>query len=72
MEQVPVLVCLTFADKLYAEHMSDEGKDPDKTFMKCEVAHQLKVSHVCQTSTANKYLPLVHMPHGCSSHSKCQ
>ena len=44
MEQVPVLVCLTFADKLYAEHMSNEGKDPDKIFMKREVAHQLKVS----------------------------
>ena len=44
VEQVPVLVCLTFADKLYAEHMSNEGKDPDKIFMKREVAHQLKVS----------------------------
>lgn len=44
MEQIPVLVCLTFADKLYAEHMSNEGKDPDKIFMKYEVAHQLKVS----------------------------
>ena len=43
MEQVPVLVCLTFADKLYAEHMSNEGKDPDKSFMKREIEHQLKV-----------------------------
>ena len=44
VEQVPILVCLTFADKLYAEHMSNEGKDPDKIFMKHEVDHQLKVS----------------------------
>ena len=35
------IVCLTFADKLYAEHMSNEGKDPDKIFMKRELEHQL-------------------------------
>ncbi len=43
-EKVPVMVCLTFADKLYAEHMTQEGKYPDKRFMKKKLGEQLEVS----------------------------
>ncbi len=42
-EKVPVLVCLTFADKLYAEHMTGEGNHPDKGFMKKRLKEQLEV-----------------------------
>ena len=44
MEKVPVLVCLTFADKLYAEHMSDDGKHPEKEAMKFQLQQELMVS----------------------------
>ena len=43
MEKVPVLVCLTFADKLYAEHMSDDGKHPEKEAMKFQLQQELMV-----------------------------
>ena len=41
---MPVLVCLTFADKLYAEHMTEEGKYPSKESMKHELRVELSVS----------------------------
>ena len=41
---VPVLVCLTFADKLYAEHMSADGKHPDVEDMKFEIDAECSVS----------------------------
>ena len=44
VEKVPVLVCLTYADKLYAEHMTEDGQHPDKRFMKQELTTQLSVS----------------------------
>ena len=44
VEKVPVLVCLTFADKLYAEHMTKDGKHPDKRCMKRRLQEQLQVS----------------------------
>ena len=44
VEKVPVLVCLTFADKLYAEHMSDDGKHPEKEAMKFQLQQELVVS----------------------------
>ena len=44
VEKVPVLVCLTYADKLYAEHMTEDGQHPDKRFMKQELKTQLSVS----------------------------
>ena len=42
---VPLLVCLTFADKLYAEHMTEDGKHPDKEFMKFEIEAERSVSY---------------------------
>ena len=44
MEKVPFLVCLTFADKLYAECMTRDGQHPDKMFMIDELGVQLSVS----------------------------
>ena len=44
-EKVPVLVCLTFADKFYAEHMSEGGQHPKKETMKYHLEDQLIVSH---------------------------
>ena len=41
---VPLLVCLTFADKLYAEHMTKDGKHPDKEFIKFEIEAERSVS----------------------------
>ena len=43
-ENVPVLVCLTFADKLYAEHMTEDGKHPSKESMKYKLGVELSVS----------------------------
>ena len=49
VEKVPVLVCLTFADKLYAEHMSDDGQHqhPEKEAMKFKLEQELTVSLSC-------------------------
>ena len=50
IEKVPVLVCLTFADKLYAEHMregkhlTDDTKYPDKRYMTHLLKAELAVS----------------------------
>ena len=41
---MPVLVCLTFADKLYAEHMMEDGKHPSKESMKYKLGVELSVS----------------------------
>ena len=41
---MPVLVCLTFADKLYAEHMTEDGKHPSKESMKYQLGVELSVS----------------------------
>ena len=43
-EKVPVLVCLTFADKFYAEHMTEDGQHPKKETMKDKLEDQLFVS----------------------------
>ncbi len=43
-EKVPVLVCLTFADKFYAEHMTEDGKHPGKEYMQQQLKEQLSVS----------------------------
>ena len=46
-----MLVCLTFADKLYAEHMrdgkhlTDESKYPDKISTKHKLQAELAVSY---------------------------
>ncbi len=51
VEKVPVLVCLTFADKLYAEHMNDgehltdESKYPDNIFIRRKLQTELAVSY---------------------------
>ena len=42
-ENVPVLVCLTFGDRLYAEHMTKKGEHPSKTFMTKVIKDQLSV-----------------------------
>ena len=41
---VPTLVCLTFADKLYAEHMSDKGEHPPTDYIVDELKAELSVS----------------------------
>ena len=46
-KSVPVLVCLTYADKLYAEYMSTDGSYPDPTIIKQEIAKECSVSCVC-------------------------
>ena len=43
VEKVPFLVCLTFADKLYAEYMAEYGQHPYKGFMSNELEVQLSV-----------------------------
>ena len=48
-KKVPVLVCLTHADKLYAEYMTDDGQHPDETFMKEQLPQQLRVSYYLYT-----------------------
>ena len=42
-EHVPVLICLTFGDKLYAEHMTRKGEHPSKNFMTKLIKEQLSV-----------------------------
>ncbi len=44
VEKVPVLVCLTFADKFYAEHMTEDGEHPGKEAMRRQIEQQLSVS----------------------------
>ncbi len=43
-KSVPVLVCLTYADKLYAEHMSKDGSHPDASHIKQRIAEECSVS----------------------------
>ena len=44
---MPVLVCLTFGDKLYAEHISEKGVHLPKQAMTAVVKDQLSVSESC-------------------------
>ena len=44
-KKVPVLVCLTHADKLYSEYMTRDGQHPDEAFIKEQLPQQLRVSH---------------------------
>ena len=41
---VPVLVCLTYADKLYAECMGKDGSHPDPQYMKQKISEETDVS----------------------------
>ena len=41
---MPVLVCHTFADKLYAEFMTEDGKHPLKESVRYEIAVEQSVS----------------------------
>ncbi len=43
-KSVPVLVCLTYADKLYAEHMGKDGSHPDVSSIKQRVTEECSVS----------------------------
>ena len=45
---VPVLVCLTYADKLYAEHMGKDGSHPDPKIIAREVTKETEVRKVFQ------------------------
>ena len=62
IEKVPVLVCLTFGDKLYAEHMiqgkhlREEERYPPVEYMKHQVKEQLLV---CFNFTTT-YMELTH------------
>ena len=60
-EKVPTLVCLTFGDKLYAEHMSDSGGHPRVADMSKVIKSQLSVSYVKQTMTVRKVYYLRHV-----------
>ena len=67
MENVPVLVCLTFADKLYAELMTEDGKHPLKDSVRYELAeeHSVSISEVetCFSCRVNVFslLPFIYM-----------
>ncbi|XP_064392637.1 uncharacterized protein LOC135340244 isoform X2 [Halichondria panicea] len=39
-KSVPVLVCLTYADKLYAEHMGKDGSHPDASYIKQRITKE--------------------------------
>ena len=41
---MPVMVCLTYADKLYAEYMGKDGSHPDPLDMKQKIAEETDVS----------------------------
>jgi len=43
LTSVPVLVCLTHADKLYAEYMTEEGEHPTAAYVKHEMSTELRV-----------------------------
>ena len=43
-KSVPVLVCLTYADKLYAECMGKDGSHPDPQDMKQKIVEETGVS----------------------------
>ncbi len=43
-KSVPVLVCLTYADKLYAEHMGKDGSHPDPSYIKQRITEECSVS----------------------------
>ena len=45
-ENVYVLVCLTYADKLYAELMSKDGKHPNPDSAKLELRKQKEVNFI--------------------------
>ena len=40
---VPMLLCLTHADKFYAEHMSSDGCHPEESVIRRKVDSKLKV-----------------------------
>ena len=42
-EKVPILVCLTFGDKLYAEHMTEGGDHPRVSDMAKVIKGQVTV-----------------------------
>ena len=41
---VPMLLCLTHADKFYAEHISSDGCHPEELMIRSKVDKKLKVS----------------------------
>ena len=43
-EKVPSLICLTFGDVLYAEHMTEGGNHPSVTDMSQVVKRHISVS----------------------------
>jgi hypothetical protein len=43
-KSVPVLVCLTYADKLYAECMGKDGSHPNPQDIKYKIAEEADVS----------------------------
>ena len=45
-DSVQLLVCLTFADQLYEELMSDDGTHPPPEIVKKEINTQLDVSNI--------------------------
>ena len=45
---MPVLVCLTYGDKLYAECMEKDGSHPDPQKIKLKIAEETEVSMCIQ------------------------
>ena len=45
-EKVPIFVCLTFGDKLYAEYMTDGGDHPKPSDMAKVIKSQITVSYI--------------------------
>ena len=48
-EKVPILVCLTFGDKLYAEYMTEGGGHPRVSDVAKVIKSQVTVSYVTYT-----------------------
>ena len=54
-KSVPVLVCLTYGDKLYAECMEKDGSHPDPQKIKLKIAEETEVSTMaCVAVTGRK------------------
>ena len=52
-KSVPVLVCLTYGDKLYAECMGKDGSHPDPQEIKLKIAEETDVSTIIVIACCN-------------------
>ena len=54
-KSVPVLVCLTYGDKLYAECMGNNCSHPDPQKIKLKIAEETEVSTMACVSVTGHY-----------------